>query len=107
MDATVKHLTPTETQAMLERGALRLYDVRPEDERALASVAAARGMDAGGEEELMALERDAPVAFLCHHGVRSYHAAQMALRAGFRNVHNVDGGIEAWSLTVDPSVPRY
>jgi rhodanese-related sulfurtransferase len=27
--------------------------------------------------------------------------------AGFRNVKNLSGGIEAWSLTVDPDVPRY
>ena len=45
--------------------------------------------------------------FVCHHGVRSAHAAQHFLRAGFRYVWNVAGGIDAWSTRVDGSVARY
>jgi monothiol glutaredoxin len=39
--------------------------------------------------------------------VRSRMAAENALRAGFHEVCNLEGGIDAWSLSVDPSVPRY
>jgi monothiol glutaredoxin len=39
--------------------------------------------------------------------MRSQAAAGHALRMGFREVYNLAGGIEAWALTVDPSVPRY
>jgi len=46
-------------------------------------------------------------AVLCHHGNRSYQATMFLLRAGFTHVQNVSGGIDAWSLQVDPSVPRY
>ena len=51
--------------------------------------------------------RDAPVVVHCHHGSRSAQVCEMLLQRGFRRVENMTGGIEAWSLTVDASVPRY
>lgn len=45
---------------------------------------------------------------LCHHGVRSMHVAHyLVTTKGFTNVLNVMGGIDAYSLEADPSVPRY
>ncbi|HEX3775974.1 MAG TPA: Grx4 family monothiol glutaredoxin [Polyangiaceae bacterium] len=104
---TVKQLTPAEAKALLDRNALELFDVRPEFERALASIPAARALDEAGQKYLLSLDRGAPIAFLCHHGMRSQNAAEQVLGEGFRNVHNVKGGIHAWAETVDPSVPRY
>jgi rhodanese-related sulfurtransferase len=43
----------------------------------------------------------------CHHGGRSAQACKTLMQLGFSRVENLDGGIEAWSLTVDGSVPRY
>lgn len=43
----------------------------------------------------------------CHHGVRSWHAAQFLEQQGYPVVYSLDGGIDAWSLTVDEGVPRY
>jgi len=43
----------------------------------------------------------------CHHGGRSADACQRLMRLGFSRVENLDGGIDAWSLTVDDAVPRY
>jgi monothiol glutaredoxin len=103
----VKPLSPIELKAMLDRGEVILFDVRPEKERALARIAAARSLDAAGQAYLLALDRGTPVAFHCHHGVRSLDAAQQMLGESFRNVYNLKGGIDAWSQTVDPSVPRY
>ena len=51
--------------------------------------------------------RDGAVVVHCHHGSRSAQACEMLLERGFRQVENMTGGIEAWSLTVDGSVPRY
>jgi monothiol glutaredoxin len=53
------------------------------------------------------LDRDRTVVCYCHHGMRSQRAAEHLLKMGFRDVYNVQGGIDAWSLHVDPSVPRY
>jgi monothiol glutaredoxin len=103
----VRALSPAEAKAMLDAGALELFDVRPDAERALAKIAAARALDEAGQKHLLSLPKDAPIAFHCHHGVRSRRAGEQLLQEGFTRVYNVEGGIDAWSQSVDPSVPRY
>lgn len=49
----------------------------------------------------------ATVVVYCHHGVRSISGAFILARAGVPNVASMSGGIEAWSVLIDPSVPRY
>ena len=51
--------------------------------------------------------RDALVVVYCHHGIRSLSGAALLESAGFKNVASLSGGIDAWSLQIDPSVPRY
>ena len=58
-------------------------------------------------ERLNELDRARPVAVLCHSGVRSARVAAFLMQNGFASVANVTGGIDAWSQTVDRSVPRY
>ncbi len=53
------------------------------------------------------LDPDRPVAVLCHHGARSMQVAMFLQQHGFARVANVAGGIDAWSLQFDPTVPRY
>jgi rhodanese-related sulfurtransferase len=48
-----------------------------------------------------------PVVCYCHHGVRSLQVVAFLQRAGFDSVYNLAGGIDAWSMQVDASVPRY
>jgi monothiol glutaredoxin len=103
----VKAIGPKALKAMLDASQVQLFDVRPNDERARASIAQARALDAQGQEALFALKKDAAVALHCHHGTRSRAAAEQLLQEGFTNVYNLEGGIEAWSREVDPSVPRY
>ncbi|MDP2309278.1 MAG: rhodanese-like domain-containing protein [Pseudomonadota bacterium] len=52
------------------------------------------------------LERGRPVLVYCHAGVRSINAAVLLERQGFETM-SMRGGIEAWSLRIDPTVPRY
>ena len=47
------------------------------------------------------------VVAICHHGGRSMQVAMFLEKQGFNSVHNLVGGIDAWSRTVDPSVPTY
>jgi monothiol glutaredoxin len=103
----VRQVNAPELRAMMKRGEVVLFDVRPEVERALASIPEARPLDAGGQEFLYGLPRDTAIALHCHHGVRSQNAAERLLAEGFTKVYNLKGGIEAWSQTVDPAVPRY
>jgi len=104
----VKQLSPAELKAMIDGGErFELIDVRTPPERAIAALAGARLLDAGLMRELGELPRETPLVFHCHHGGRSQAAAERFLAQGFQKVYNVRGGIDAWSLTVDPSVPRY
>ena len=103
----VKPIGPKALEALLDDGSVELFDVRPESERAMASIAKARKLDAEGQRYLSNLRQDAPIALHCHHGGRSRAAAEELLRQGFTCVYNLEGGIEAWATEVDPSVPRY
>ncbi len=49
----------------------------------------------------------ATVVVYCHHGVRSVSGAFILANAGVANVASMSGGIDAWSVLIDPSVPRY
>ena len=51
--------------------------------------------------------RDRAVVAICHHGGRSMQVALFLEKAGYNNVHNLEGGVDAWSRTVDPAVPVY
>lgn len=53
------------------------------------------------------LDPTRPVACLCHHGSRSMQVASFLVARGFSEVANIAGGIHAWSMEVDPSVPCY
>ena len=104
----VKPMSPAEARARVADGTVTLVDVRPPDERALASVNEHfRVFDDGGAAHLEALPKDTAVAFLCHHGGRSAQAAEHFRGLGFSQVYNVEGGIEAWALDADTHVPRY
>jgi rhodanese-related sulfurtransferase len=47
------------------------------------------------------------VVTVCHHGVRSQRAAAFLLSAGFTQVSSLEGGVDAWAVSIDPSLPRY
>lgn len=53
------------------------------------------------------LDPDAPVVCICHHGARSMQVAAFLEHQGFTQVSNLQGGIHAWALQVDPAMPTY
>ena len=106
--APVRQIDAKELRRMLDGGApIHLFDVRTEEEAAIARIPDARLVDAEVAAEIERLPKDALLVFHCHHGGRSQQAAEHFRGLGFRNVHNLVGGIDAWSEHVDPSVPRY
>lgn len=104
--ATIQSLTVEELSARLDRGDITLVDVRPAADRARAPMPSATAYEEA-RKELAALPKDTPLAFLCHHGNSSRTVAEQFAGHGFTAVHNVEGGIDAWSTRVDASVPRY
>jgi len=107
-DAPIRQLSAPDLKALLDGGtAIELVDVRTHEERAMAAIDGSRLLDQSYHDELLLRDRDTPLVFQCHHGVRSQHAAEYFREQGFRNLYNLRGGIDAWSVLVDPSVPRY
>jgi rhodanese-related sulfurtransferase len=53
------------------------------------------------------LDREKAVVAICHHGGRSQQVAMFLEKAGFTRIHNLVGGVDAWSRAVDPTVPVY
>jgi rhodanese-related sulfurtransferase len=53
------------------------------------------------------LDDDREIVCICHHGARSMQVAAFLERNGFGNVTNLTGGIHAWAVQVDPSMPKY
>ena len=104
----IQQLTAPELKAMIDSGArFEFVDVRTPHERELACIEGTRLLDQPYLDHLLTLDRDTPIVFQCHHGMRSQSAAEYRLGHGFRNLYNLSGGIDAWSRAVDPSVPRY
>ncbi len=105
---SVQQLTAQELAAWRNEGrAFELLDVRTADERERARIEGARLLDAATAREIEQRPRDTVLVFHCHHGGRSQAAAEHFAALGFEQVYNVVGGIDAWSVEVDPSVPRY
>ncbi len=89
---------------------MTLVDVRESSEVEAARIEGAIWIPLADLEARMGeLEavRDQAIIVHCHHGGRSTKAVRLLLEHGFTTAENLDGGIEAWSLTVDSSVPRY
>jgi rhodanese-related sulfurtransferase len=88
--------------------ALVLLDVREPDEIATASLPNATTIPmAEIPARLDELPRDVPIVVMCHGGVRSGRVVRFLNQNGFPNAVNLAGGIDAWSKTIDPTVPRY
>ena len=85
----------------------RLIDVRTSKEWELARIQGATLNTEDLAQEMMRWPKDTLIIFYCHFGQRSLDAASYFAGHGFSNVRMMTGGIDAWSLSVDSSVPRY
>lgn len=99
-----------EARDLLAAGGVRLVDVREPDEFKICRMSGAellplttfaeegRAKLAGSSERILVV---------CHHGMRSLRAAKFLRELGCDNAQSIAGGIEAWSVEIDPNVPRY
>ena len=107
-DLKVPEITPRELKARLDRGdSLFILDVREPHEYQICNL---RGrLIPLGELPRRAHELDSSQEIVahCRSGKRSAEAVDFLRKAGFRKIHNLKGGILAWSDEVDSSVPKY
>lgn len=106
---TVKTLTASELKDRLSRGdELFLLDVRDPQEYHYARI---EGSTLIPLQQIPArigeLDPTRSIVVICHHGMRSLQAANYLAQRGFTKIANLSGGIDAWSLNCDSSVPRY
>ena len=103
-------ITPKELKIRLEKTKnFRLIDVREPDEWAVARLPDAEliPLSQFQQRALEALSPEESIVLYCHHGVRSGKAQGFLKAHGFGDVLNLTGGIDAWSVQIDPKVPRY
>ena len=106
---SIREIEPAALAAAMEAGThWQIVDVREAQELARARLDVALHIPmAELASRLDDIERDVPVAILCHSGQRSAHVTAFLTRAGFENIHNIRGGIDRWSTDVDGDIPRY
>jgi adenylyltransferase/sulfurtransferase len=105
----VPTISVKELKAKMDDGeAFTLIDVREPFEYEIAHIAASRLIPLGElETRIDELPRTGTLVLQCHSGGRSEHAARLLREAGFDNAVNLEGGIDAWSVEIDPDMPRY
>ena len=107
--AEISELEPLQLRARLDHGdTITILDVREPEEIRIAAFPGALHIPMGEiPARLNELDPDAAMVVVCHHGMRSAQVAMYLARTGFAHVSNLNGGIDEWSLTVDPATPRY
>jgi rhodanese-related sulfurtransferase len=95
-----------------EQGDLQLIDVREPEEVAIASIAGFTNLPLSqypswADSIHSQFDADQETIVMCHHGVRSAQMCMWLAQQGFTNLKNLTGGIDAYSIRVDNSVPRY
>lgn len=105
-------IKPEEVKKRLDAGdRLRLIDVREPAEHQICRIDGAQlfPMKTVPQriQEIESLADEALLVVYCHHGVRSLNTVSWLRKQGVENCVSMEGGIEAWSVQIDPKVPRY
>ena len=107
----MKQITPAQLAAWMSdtnRAQPMLLDVREPWEHEKARIEGSQLVPMGAIPARVAeLDPARDIVAICHHGGRSMQVGLFLEKNGFANVHNLSGGVDAWSRTVDPSVPLY
>jgi adenylyltransferase/sulfurtransferase len=106
---SVPEITPQEVKKMIdERKAFVLIDVREPREFKICSIPGSKLIPLGEiPKRMQELNSADEIVVHCRSGQRSAKAVELLMKAGFRRIHNMKGGILAWSEYVDPLMPKY
>ncbi|MCI0362636.1 MAG: hypothetical protein L0Y44_05460 [Phycisphaerales bacterium] len=104
-------VSPQQVQELRARGAdFVLLDCRTPDEHDLAAIEGDRlvpMLDLDLHLPELGDLKERPIVVYCHTGRRSLTVTAVLREHGFKDVRSMAGGIERWSLEIDPNVPRY
>jgi rhodanese-related sulfurtransferase len=108
-EEAIPEMSPHELKRRMDAGEpFELIDVREPFEYEIARIDGARLIPLGEiSERLDEVSSEQPIVVHCHSGTRSAQAVGLLQQHGFANVYNLEGGIDAWSDQIDPSVPKY
>ena len=104
--------TPAEVKRRIDSGEkLWLIDVREPQEYAQSRIEGSELVPMrtvpGVLGQLQARAQEGPLIVFCHHGVRSLNVVHWLREQGVEDCQSMSGGIDAWSVEIDPTVPRY
>jgi adenylyltransferase/sulfurtransferase len=104
-DITAKELA----ELQRKRETVRLIDVRERDEWEICRLPNAEliPLSEFASRVLDQVRKDEEVILYCHSGVRSERAGTYLVKNGYAKVRHLAGGIDAWSVEIDPAVKRY
>ena len=105
-------VAPLEVKRRLDKGEkVKLIDVREPFEHQLTRIEGAELIPMNTVpqrvQEIDGQAESATLVIFCHHGMRSLNVAEWLRRQGVENCQSMSGGIDRWSLEIDPKVPRY
>jgi monothiol glutaredoxin len=104
----VEQMSVSELKKLMDDdAAMKIFDVRSPSEAATAKIDGTTLLDDMGRKYLLTLPKDTKLVFHCHHGGRSQRAAEFFAQQGYKDVHNLAGGIDAWAAEIDSSIARY
>jgi rhodanese-related sulfurtransferase len=102
-------IIPQNAAKLLAEGRAKLIDVRETWEYSTAHIEGSALIPMGefAARAHQELDPEDHLLILCHHGARSLSVTNWLRQQGYEKAQSVAGGINAWSATVDPAVPRY
>ena len=101
-------ISPRELAERLRSGGIQLVDVRDPVEQQISALPGALNAPWDRVELALAdMDRDADLVLFCRSGDRSARAVKRLLRAGFKSVRSLRGGLNAWAEEVDPEMRKY
>lgn len=101
-------ISPQEVKDLLETNGVEILDIRTREEYDAVRIEGAQFLDQALMQQMLATKpKDDPLVILDHDGLRSLDAAAYFAGHGFTNIKCLRGGIDAWSVQVDPNLPRY
>jgi sulfur-carrier protein adenylyltransferase/sulfurtransferase len=108
-DSKVSGISATQLKQMLSDGnKVALVDVREPFEFEIARITSAQLIPLGTiPERLTEIPRTETTVVMCKSGVRSTRAIEFLREHGFENLLNLEGGLDAWRVEVDPTMPKY